>query len=63
MTTPSIRYKCPKCGKVELHIIDRPQYCSCPGKGKTERGWTPGTRWKSRTIKRKTGTRMVKVNA
>ena len=39
MTIPSIKFQCPKCGNIELHITDGPQYCSCNGKGQTKRSW------------------------
>ena len=28
-TEPSIRYKCPKCGKEELCICQDVKYCNC----------------------------------
>jgi hypothetical protein len=61
MTTPSIRFRCPKCGATKLHITDGPHYCQCPGKGRTETGWDfSGPTSKVRTRKLPTGTRMVK---
>jgi hypothetical protein len=62
MTTPSIIFKCPKCGSIKESILDTPEYCSCPGKGQTRAGWdVSGPVSKVRKKKWQTGTRMVKV--
>lgn len=60
MTVPSIKFQCPKCKRIKLGICSTlPEYCDCPGTGKTQREWSfHGMRSKVRTVKRPTKTRM-----